>query len=439
MKALFRHLKNQKAPLRFAFSNRTGNHEGPENYTTTFQKLANPQTPPPERVAYLRALLNDKLTYDQNYSMFRDVLTMVLTAPEVGQAVASDPEMLAQLQIFKEKCLQDESGKGFEMAIYLNHLAFDEQMIKTGTGQIIKKLNDFINNSSEQSLSKNIDLLYRAGKYYHDNQRSDLTDQTYKKLLEILPGIYNTLSISNRLIVLTMLSEYYKSNENDKVNQVMADLIANLKEGSFSEVMGVITTLSHNFPEQMMKSRSRVESTALSFLPYVSNPNDLATLFSGVALWGSDKFWEKITPMLLNVFDTLEADAKGDIVYLFALAKRGSDTAWETFYKSLQKNLENLSPSAKLKLFFANLYVQFETDLIDFSIFENEIYTKSFIEKLELGDCLILLENVFDLKSISQERRKFVVSTVREITMGMPDEIKNAVDTIVSRGSMQKS
>jgi len=385
----------------------------------------------PHKVASMKALLSNELSFGKHFPLVRDVLDQILQSqfPQIPE-VRKDKQLMEGFQKFKEKCMKQDQGQALLTAMMLNSFVKDQNEKRKDAIFILKKFEAFITTAQLFVLSRNIDLLASFIGYSEEYEQSNIAQKIHYLVNQIYSEQKETFSLESQLRLLDIFTAETKDPKNAKNTEIVRNIAENLKEASFPELMFAIFHLSNRHGALFPEAKDQIEVATIHMLSYVISPNDLAKLFTSVALFAGDAFWEKVITMIANTFKVMDPIAKSEVMYICAVCRRGSDELWEKFFKIIVTDLPNMEKSAQLKVFFSNKHIGYDNVPEEVEKLSDEIFRPDFINALSFPDLIIMVENCLVFEEIPAEKRELVIDFARKLAKSGNPQIKHILESL---------
>jgi hypothetical protein len=384
-----------------------------------------------DKIPYVKSLITNELSYGKYFPSLKELIdqlmqTQFVMLPEVHK----DKDLLDGFKRFQEKCLEQSNGHTLSTALALTFFTKDPAENKKEVSMILKKFESFISTAKLAVLARNIELLATFKSNADAYGQSSVSQKIYELINKIYADYTDTLSFESQLRLMDVFTEETKNPQNEKSRELVKNIALNLREASFPELMYISFHLTSRHNNLFFEVREQLEKATMHMLSYVSSTRDLVYLFTSVALYASDEFWEKAIPMIANTLEIIEPSAKAEVMYLCAICRRGSDELWGKFFHNTTQDISSLENTAKLKVFLANKHIKFENVPASVEKLIDEIFTPDFISKLSFPDLIILVENCFVFEDIPEPKRELAISHARKLASKSDPNVKQILENL---------
>jgi hypothetical protein len=403
-------------------------------------------------ISQLRTVTNDLYDVEKRVDILKDVLRQneaesPSNLPEVRQTIfkffsesietyetiSEDEELVKRLLEFQKIFTNEPGYKGLGVAFSLTSLILDVKMRKISRNIILKKISDAYTNpdiSTLYSLAPSFEEYYLIAQQCN---RSDLNDILLDRINELLVNHRNNLSFQGKLSMLQTMLSARNLTEDYKLMAMFHTIMNDLQEATFDQFIDIMDMLKQVFPEKFETYRDELEKKLVSFINTANSPKDFVRVFDFIDAIATEKSYNAALKTVLDNLDSISANDQSIVLYSMAVNGRVDEEVIILLYKNIGQNMDKLSLGSLLKVYFANKYLNIETDFVDFEELQEMVFETSFIQSIKVDELFILLENVLVFESIPDDKRHMAVAEIERTCKAHGPEFTEAFNSIMEK------
>jgi len=369
------------------------------------------------RVATLKSVLSQtEAESPEVLPQIRQTLIDLITeGSEAYETVRDDKELVERLLEFQKFFLGESNNQGVGISFVLTSLINDVKMKKVNQNIILKKIVDALTNPNLVTLYP---LAHLFEDFYFISQeckRSDVSDLLLDRINELLVHHRNNLSIDGKIGMMQVMLIVSEKIEPYKLSAMFHALTAELEEASFQHYLNIIKIIKEAFPDQLDTLRDSLDKKLNSFFVNSPPPRGFSKVFNFLSDIASDKTWDRILDSVMDNFSSISKNDKCIVLYNMAITTRVNEKLVEMIYKDVGQAIKSITFGSIMRVYFANKYLNIETDYVDFEGLQTMVFQPPFIQALTPIELFIYLENILVFKSIPDDKRRLALHEIQRV------------------------